>query len=85
MIDQIAADIVTVGSCPQKGTADGACTRSHQANPREIEMAKGQLRSNREIRKPKKSVAAKSAAASPGSVTSAFAKPAQGAGKMKKR
>jgi hypothetical protein len=48
-------------------------------------MAKGQLRSNREIRKPKKSAAAKGAAATVGSVSSVFAKPAKSEAKMKKR
>ncbi|HEY8128768.1 MAG TPA: hypothetical protein VIF39_08675 [Hyphomicrobium sp.] len=43
-------------------------------------MAKGQVRSNREIRKPKKSAAEKSAKASQGagSVTATFAKPVKG-------
>ena len=48
-------------------------------------MAKGQVRSNREIRKPKKSVAAKGAAATVGSVSSIFAKPGKSDAKMKKR
>ena len=46
-------------------------------------MAKGHVRSNREIRKPKKSATAKSAGA--GSVSSAFAKPAMSDAKQKKR
>ncbi len=46
-------------------------------------MAKGQVRSNREIRKPKKAVAAKGATV--GSVSSIFAKPAKSETKMKKR
>ena len=43
-------------------------------------MAKGQVRSNREIRKPKKSAAEKSAKAGQGagSVTATFAKPVKG-------
>jgi hypothetical protein len=45
-------------------------------------VAKGQIRSNREVRKPKKSAAAKAPAAS---VTNAFAKPAKAAGKAAKR
>ncbi len=44
-------------------------------------MAKGQVRSNREIRKPKKSVAQKAAAAGVSTVTSTFAKPAGKGGK----
>jgi hypothetical protein len=44
-------------------------------------MAKGQVRSNREIRKPKKSAAQKSAAAAPSTVTSTFAKPMGKGGK----
>ncbi|WP_424956327.1 hypothetical protein [Hyphomicrobium sp. 1Nfss2.1] len=38
-------------------------------------MAKGQQKSNREIRKPKKSTAQKAAATSPATVTSTFAIP----------
>jgi hypothetical protein len=47
---------------------------------READMAKGQVRSNREIRKPKKSAAEKSAKAGQGagSVTATFAKPMKG-------
>ncbi len=43
-------------------------------------MAKGQVRSNREVRKPKKSAAEKAAkvAQSAGSVTATFAKPMKG-------
>jgi hypothetical protein len=41
-------------------------------------VAKGQQKSNREVRKPKKTAAQKSAAAGPSTVTSAFAKPAKG-------
>jgi len=48
-------------------------------------MAKGQMRSNREIRKPKKAVAAKGASPAMGTVTSAFAKPGKGDIKQKKR
>ena len=44
-------------------------------------MAKGQQRSNREIRKPKKSAAQKSAAAGVSTVTSTFAKPMAKGGK----
>jgi hypothetical protein len=47
-------------------------------------MAKGQQRSNREIRKPKKAVAAKSAGPTMGSVSSAFAKPSKTEGKSKR-
>jgi len=47
-------------------------------------MAKGQQRSNREIRKPKKSAAAKSAGPAVGSVASAFAKPAKTEAKGKR-
>jgi hypothetical protein len=47
-------------------------------------MAKGQQKSNREIRKPKKAVAAKGAAAGMGSVTAAFAKPDKGDLKKKR-
>ncbi len=46
-------------------------------------MAKGQVRSNREIRKPKKSAAQKSAAAGISTVTTAFAKPAGKGGKSR--
>jgi len=46
-------------------------------------MAKGQVRSNREIRKPKKSVAAKASPAM-GTVTAAFAKPVKGDLKKKR-
>ena len=46
-------------------------------------MAKGQTRSNREVRKPKKAAPAKGAA--PATVTSVFAKPAKSDGKPKKR
>lgn len=38
-------------------------------------MAKGQTRSNREVRKPKKSAAEKSVAAAASTVTTTFAKP----------
>jgi len=48
-------------------------------------MAKSQLRSNREIRKPKKAVAAKGATPAMGSVSAAFAKPAKADLKQKKR
>jgi len=48
-------------------------------------MAKGQMRSNREIRKPKKAVAAKGASPAMGTVAAAFAKPGQGDIKQKKR
>jgi hypothetical protein len=41
-------------------------------------MAKGQVRSNKEIRKPKKSAAGKSAGPAASSVTSTFAKPSKG-------
>jgi hypothetical protein len=44
-------------------------------------MAKGQQKSNREIRKPKKSAAAKSLGAAPSTVTTAFAKPSKTGGK----
>jgi hypothetical protein len=47
-------------------------------------MAKGQMRSNREIRKPKKAVAAKGAAPAAGTVSAAFTKPAKSVGKQKK-
>lgn len=47
-------------------------------------MAKGQMRSNREIRKPKKSAESKTAPAT-ASVSSVFAKPANKDGKSKKR
>ena len=43
-------------------------------------MAKGQTRSNREVRKPKKSPKDKAVAAV-ATVTSSFAKPAKGGGK----
>ena len=46
-------------------------------------MAKGQVRSNKEIRKPKKSAAAKSAA--PASVSSVFAKGPKMEAKARKR
>jgi hypothetical protein len=52
---------------------------------REANMAKGQVRSNREIRKPKKSAAAKGAAGSVASVSSVFASPGKSAAKPKKR
>jgi len=48
-------------------------------------MAKGQVRSNREIRKPKKAVAAKGAAPAMGTVSAAFAKPGKSDFKQKKR
>jgi len=41
-------------------------------------MAKGQIRSNREIRKPKKSAAQKSAGPATSSVAATFAKPSKG-------
>lgn len=44
-------------------------------------MAKGQQKSNKEVRKPKKSAAQKSAAAGVSTVTSTFAKPAGKGGK----
>ena len=46
-------------------------------------MAKGQQRSNREMRKPKKSAAQKAAAAGVSTVTSTFAAPAQKGGKKR--
>jgi hypothetical protein len=48
-------------------------------------MAKGQRKSNREIKKPKKAVAAKSAGPATSSVTSAFATPPKGGAKTKKK
>ena len=48
----------------------------------EANVAKGQIRSNREIRKPKKTVAKAPAAAS---VSNAFAKPAKAGAKAGKR
>ena len=47
-------------------------------------MAKGQVRSNREVRKPKKSAAEKSAAAA-SSVSTVFTKPSKGDAKSKKK
>jgi hypothetical protein len=46
-------------------------------------MAKGQQKSNREIRKPKKSAAQKAAAVGPATVTSTFASPSSKAGKKR--
>jgi hypothetical protein len=48
-------------------------------------MAKGYIRSNREIRKPKKSAAEKGAGPAIGSVSAAFAKPSKFDSKAKKR
>jgi hypothetical protein len=48
-------------------------------------MAKGQMRSNREIRKPKKAAAGKSAAPAASSVSAAFAKPSKSDTKPKRR
>lgn len=48
-----------------------------EPNPKDTIMAKGQVRSNREVRKPKKAAASKSAAAT-STVSSTFAKPAKG-------
>lgn len=48
-------------------------------------MAKGQIRSNRETRKPKKAAAEKSAGPAAASVSSAFAKPSKNDVKPKKR
>jgi len=48
-------------------------------------MAKGQMHSKREIRKPKKSAAAKGAGGAAASVASVFAKPSQIEAKAKKR
>jgi hypothetical protein len=50
--------------------------------PKEAPMAKGQIRSNREIRKPKKTVA-KGKGPALSSVTSAFAKPANQSAKKR--
>lgn len=44
-------------------------------------MAKGQQKSNREIRKPKKSVAPKSAAAAPSTVSAVLGKPSKNSAK----
>lgn len=44
-------------------------------------MPKGQQKSNREVRKPKKSASQKAAAAGPATVTSTFAIPSHKAGK----
>jgi 2-methylcitrate dehydratase PrpD len=44
-------------------------------------VAKGQQKSNREVRKPKKSASQKAAAAGPATVTSTFAAPAHKGGK----
>jgi hypothetical protein len=59
--------------------------QASQLNPRstEADMAKGQQKSNREVRKPKKSAAQKSAAAGPATVTSTFATPSHKAGKKR--
>jgi hypothetical protein len=59
--------------------------QASQLNPRstEAEMAKGQQKSNREVRKPKKSAAQKSAVAGPATVTSTFATPSHKAGKKR--
>lgn len=46
-------------------------------------MPKGQQRSNREIRKPKKSAAQKAAAVGPATVASTFASPASKGGKKR--
>jgi len=48
-------------------------------------MAKGQQRSNREPKKPKKTAAKKSAGPAVSTVTSAFAKPPKGVAKSKKK
>ena len=48
-------------------------------------MAKGQKRSNRELKKPKKTAAERSAGAAVASVSTVFAKPVKGADKPKKR
>jgi hypothetical protein len=53
-------------------------------HPFEVTMAKGQTRSNREIRKPKKSAAEKLAGKSASSVSAAFAKPSNFAKPNKK-
>lgn len=52
---------------------------------KDMTMAKGQTRSNREIRKPKKSAGVKAAAQVGSAVTATFAKPAKGQGKATKR
>jgi hypothetical protein len=48
-------------------------------------MAKGQRRSNREIRKPKKATAEKNAGPAVSSVSSVFAEPSRSGTKPKKR
>jgi hypothetical protein len=48
-------------------------------------MAKGQKRSNRELRKPKKAAAEKSVGPAGASVSSVFAKPSMSDAKPKKR
>lgn len=83
-IEQIATVIVLVGSS-QRGPAGGTSMRSNQMILWETKMAKGQVRSNREIRKPKKAVAAKGASPAMGTVTAAFAKPDKGGIAQKKR
>lgn len=46
-------------------------------------MPKGQQKSNREVRKPKKSASQKAAVAGPATVTSTFAIPSHKAGKKR--
>ena len=59
------------------------CEQASQLNPRstEADVAKRQQKSNREVRKPKKSASQKAAAAGPATVTSTFAAPAHKGGK----
>jgi hypothetical protein len=64
-----------------------ACVRTNDSDltqPMEANVAKGQIKSNREIRKPKKTVA-KGPAAGISSVSSAFAKAPKTAAKGGKR
>jgi hypothetical protein len=74
--------VVGGGPCAALQAAQDA---QQPSNNKEAEMAKGQQKSNREIRKPKKSAAAKGAGPAMGSVSAAFAKPAKGDLKQKKR
>lgn len=48
-------------------------------------MAKGQMKSNREVRKPKKTAAEKSKGGADATVASAFAKPSKSDGSSKKK
>jgi hypothetical protein len=55
--------------------------RATELRATEADVPKGQHKSNREIRKPKKSASQKAAAAGPATVTSTFATPAHKGGK----